>query len=468
MAKDDERGTFGAAARPLGGAFSLIILLFVLVDLVAFVDARHVQVSSRTIADNMLASIQLVSVIRHDLARKRLLLDAHIFEKEAVDMARIDREIAAIDDDFAAAARAYEPISTFPDERAEWAALQTDVARLREPMGRVLELSRENRDIEARKKLMALQGPFEQIDRAAGRLIDVNHFEADRTVAEIRARQQDAQWRLVGVTLVGIALSLTIAVWTTRLVRRREAQILAMAALLEGRNRELDAFAGRVAHDLRGPLTAAGLAAARLSRSAPQEEGKIAVLRRAVARMDMLIRDLLQLSRVDAVPGGACDPSVVAASVVDELRSRIEAEHGSIELDVDVEPATVRSGEGLLRQALWNLVDNAAKYRRQDVPLKIEVRGRRSKGGRYALRVSDNGMGMPAEDARRVFEPFFRAERARDTPGTGLGLSIVKRIAEASGGTIAVTSAPDRGTTFVIDLPSADASERAAVELPAQ
>jgi signal transduction histidine kinase len=114
----------------------------------------------------------------------------------------------------------------------------------------------------------------------------------------------------------------------------------------------------------------------------------------------------------------------------------------------------VRCNPGLLRQLLWNLGENAVKYRRPDAPLSVEVRGRRV-GGAYELRLSDNGAGMSPDEVRQAFEPFFRGEGVRDTPGTGLGLSIVKRIVDACGGTISLESALGSGSTFVITLHSA-------------
>src|SRR5262249_4062412 len=125
----------------------------------------------------------------------------------------------------------------------------------------------------------------------------------------------------------------------------------------------------------------------------------------------------------------------------------------------DVEPAGVKYSEELLRQVLWNLVDNGVKYRRDDVDAAIRVAGRTTEGF-YELQVSDNGLGMMPEEARRVFDPFYRAQRARDVSGTGLGLAIVKRIVEAGGGRVSIETALGRGTTFVLHLPLANLEKR--------
>jgi signal transduction histidine kinase len=102
---------------------------------------------------------------------------------------------------------------------------------------------------------------------------------------------------------------------------------------------------------------------------------------------------------------------------------------------------------------LWNLVDNAVKYRRTGVHSDVEVRGRVVDHG-YELAVEDNGIGMSPEETKKAFDPFYRALRAKEEPGTGLGLSIVKRVVEASGGTLSVRSQLGSGSTFTVRLPS--------------
>jgi len=167
--------------------------------------------------------------------------------------------------------------------------------------------------------------------------------------------------------------------------------------------------------------------------------------------MQSLITDLLAMSRVGAeAQRGSADPAAVVASLRDEVDERLGAA-GAI-WRADVEPARVRCNEGLLRQVLWNLVDNAFKYRRAEAPPEIDVRGR-AVGARYHRQVSDRGAGIEGAEAARLFEPFFRAGDTGSRPGTGLGLSIVKRIVEVSGGTVSVASTVGQGSTFSVDLP---------------
>jgi signal transduction histidine kinase len=96
------------------------------------------------------------------------------------------------------------------------------------------------------------------------------------------------------------------------------------------------------------------------------------------------------------------------------------------------------------------------KYKRADVEAHVEIKGRATDGV-YELSVEDNGRGMTPDDASRVFEPFYRVAGGGGAPGTGLGLSIVRRVVEASGGTVSVSSEVGHGTAFVTRLPLVDA-----------
>jgi signal transduction histidine kinase len=227
--------------------------------------------------------------------------------------------------------------------------------------------------------------------------------------------------------------------------REREA-----FAVLEKRNRELDAFAGRVAHDFRAPLTSVKMAADLLGLPTPDVAKSSAVIQRGVRRMSAMIDDLLQLSQIEgAVRSDVCDPASVANAIRDDMAERLAVEGATLQLAV--EAARVNCREGLFQQVLSNLAENALKYRRPDVKPEIQISGRVA-ANQYELCVTDNGIGMSANEAARVFDPLFRARRLREVPGTGLGLSIVKRIVEASGGTASVESKLGQGSTFTIRL----------------
>src|SRR5262249_38113924 len=161
----------------------------------------------------------------------------------------------------------------------------------------------------------------------------------------------------------------------------------------EVRNRDLDAFAGRVAHDLRGPLNTVRLAGEQGFASGPGASVAPSgeawnIFKRGIRRMEQLIDDLLMLPRIDAeMPGLVTEVAAVASFIEADLAPKVKEVSGTLQMQV--QPAKVRCGEGLLRDVLWNLGENAVKYRRPDVPLRVDLVGHVSHD-QYELSVSDN------------------------------------------------------------------------------
>jgi signal transduction histidine kinase len=132
---------------------------------------------------------------------------------------------------------------------------------------------------------------------------------------------------------------------------------------------------------------------------------------------------------------------------------------GNVEFAVEIpdDLPAVAGDEGALRRALQNLIGNAVKYGRDGRWIGVTVRRTLARGGdEVQVSVSDRGRGIDADDLAHIFEPFYRGRYAieRQIHGNGLGLSLVKRIAEAHGGRVTVTSGPGTGTTFTITLPA--------------
>jgi signal transduction histidine kinase len=316
-----------------------------------------------------------------------------------------------------------------------------------------LDYSRKNEDEPAEETLIKAQPVFDALTSDLAQLSDINRREATMAQSQVERLQSHVTGVRLVLALGIIAVTTVLGISVTRMIARTEQDLHVQAEALEARNRELDAFAGRVSHDLRGPLNTIKLTSSMLGEATPREKPKVEIMQRAVTQMTELVNDLLQLSRAGAPPSGAvAQISPVATSIQTDLAPLVEQAGGA--LRVDLEPASVCCSQGLLREVLWNLGENAVKYHRPDVPPSVELVGR-ARCGRYRLRVIDNGRGMSSEESSHVFDPFFRGTRTRDVPGTGLGLAIVRRVIEASGGWVAVESHPDRGTTFTLDLPLA-------------
>jgi signal transduction histidine kinase len=432
-------------------SFMVIVAAFVLGNMVSIYEIRASQAEVRLITRHAATNIELVARLSRALDQKRLLIEDHILEKQIGDMDRFEAQLADADRDIASASRSYQAIGDEEGEQAAWNQLVAEIAAVEPQIARVLSLSRRNLDDEARNDLGSADARFQRINQASDTLLALNQARTNQEVAQVRALQRQAVGFLLALTVAGTIFALLTAKRATRHLTERELQMNHAMAQLEERNRELDAFAGRVAHDLRGPLTAISLAAPALVRQGALEENISAILRRGVARMEAMIQDLLTLSRVSAqVTGATCNTAASAALAQGDLTPIVESVGGT--LVVEAAAATVRGSEGLLRQVLWNLGENAVKYRRSEVPLLVEIHGRKT-NNTYEFSVSDNGSGMSSFEASRACEAFFQGKQAQSTEGSGLGLSIVKRVIEASGGTISIDSAPERGTTVRIRLP---------------
>ena len=227
-------------------------------------------------------------------------------------------------------------------------------------------------------------------------------------------------------------------------------------------------FVANASHELRTPLTSIrGFVEALEDGALEQPEtarrflGKI---RTHADRMATLIEDLLELSRLEGRDAEEAWSETSLAAVLDEAAASFgeAATRKDIELRRSVEgaPVVVTDAERL-RRILDNLVDNALKY--TPAGGHVEIVAAAEPGGAARLEVADDGPGIAAEHLPRIFERFYRVDKARsrDLGGTGLGLSIVKHLAESLGATVSVESEPGRGARFRVALPA-----RPAVDSP--
>ena len=223
-----------------------------------------------------------------------------------------------------------------------------------------------------------------------------------------------------------------------------------------------DEFIGMVSHELKTPLTAIRGFAETLQHDALSEEQRTQyteVILRHADRLTALIEDLLELSRIEGrrqpLQPAELPIASTARGLIRDLEARLDA-HG-LESRVEVQGDPVAwADRRAVEQVLLNLLDNAIKYSDPGGRVSLDIRELR---GRILVSLSDTGMGIPEKDLPRIFERFYRVDRARsrDLGGTGLGLAIVKHLVQAMNGDVAVESEDGVGTTFRFSLPRANA-----------
>jgi len=301
---------------------------------------------------------------------------------------------------------------------------------------------------------------------AAGRSVleATRHHEVAAIVARLQAEPEvlNHELRIEGVTETRWLQVNALALRTPE--GEGEGAILVFHDLtrlrrLEGVRQE---FVANVSHELRTPLSLIKSATETLidgGRQDPQVTARfLEIIEKHANRLTLLLDDLLLLARLDS---GRIDldlrPVPLAAAAQEAIDdAAILARGRGVTLVQSVpDGLTAHADAHRLRQALANLIDNAIKYGREGGT--VEVRGRELGAQQVEVSVRDDGPGIAGEALERVFERFYRADkaRAREQGGTGLGLAIVKNVVQAHGGDVRVESTPGRGTEFFIRLPAA-------------
>lgn len=345
------------------------------------------------------------------------------------------------------------------------------------------------------ERQIASPARLELMDRFVTLVDEASDHEQERLDALFRSSSR-IELTLFAVNGLGGVLVLALAGLSLLLFRRRARELIAAQDALEAANRRLEArvaertahlrqaneeiqrFAYVVSHDLRAPLVNImgftgeiealrdQLLAQPSSIAPPEQAGRIAnpdTLRRdldealhfiktSIEKMDRLINAILKLSRAGRREFSAqtVDLNRLAAGVAANFAHR--AQQAGIDIQVDPLP-TIVSDPLALEQILSNLLDNAVKYLRNDVPGRVRISA--TEEGEYvSLSVADNGRGIAESDQERVFDLFRRAG-PQDQAGEGIGLAYARILARRIGGTIRLHSVLNEGSTFTLTLPRA-------------
>jgi signal transduction histidine kinase len=253
--------------------------------------------------------------------------------------------------------------------------------------------------------------------------------------------------------MAGLATLVLLVITASYLIARAVRRELAAAQLQSD-------FVSAVSHEFRTPLTSMRQFTEMLVEDddLPAERRRefYRVQERATRRLSRLVESLLDFGRMEA---GArpyhletLDAGPLAQSVVDEFRTEANPDGFVIECAVPDGPAMVKGDREALAQALWNLLDNAVKYSSDSHTVRVAVEG----GNKVAIRVTDQGFGIPPSEKEQILRKFARGSSATEhgIKGTGIGLAMVEHIVDAHGGKVLVESEPGKGSTFTIQLPA--------------
>ena len=271
--------------------------------------------------------------------------------------------------------------------------------------------------------------------------------------AALFAAQRRQQLWFGGMILLTAAVA-GFGAWQTQRAFSRQLAI----------NEQKSNFVSAVSHELRAPLASLRLLAEGLADGRVENEPKRREYARFIVqetrRLGTLVENVLGLARVDAGRNRYEFAPIDLTRLVRDTSQQLQllAADRGVSLDYqgpdpEASPVELVADGAALQQALTNLIDNAIKH--APVGTGVTVTFNPPVSGSVAIRVQDQGPGIPLEDHERIFERFFRrgSELRRETQGVGLGLTLVREIASAHGGTIHVESEPGKGATFILSLP---------------
>jgi len=398
----------------------------------------------RTLARPLTRSIEEMTAVARELARGRLQQRVAIQSRdELADLGRVLNQMAA-------------------DLETRMSEVSEDRVRLQAILSSMVEgvlvLDRENRILlmnAAAERMFQLQS-----STAIGRpLIEVfRHHPLHQLVQKIREDQEDQSGEMV-------VFMPEERVFTVQASIARTAGIAAVLVFhdvtrLKRLERVRKDFVANVSHELRTPLTSIKGYIEALIDGAKDDPQKCAeflvIIQKHADQLNALLTDLLQLSTIESGQyqwrRGSVSVSGLIEKAVHLLRPSAEKKNQALSVSSPEGVGLVTGDADRLTEVFINLLDNAIKYTPERGTITIETESGESQ---VKISISDTGIGIPSKEMPRIFERFYRVDRARsrEMGGTGLGLAIVKHIVEAHGGRVAVESRMGQGSRFTVTLP---------------
>ncbi len=223
-------------------------------------------------------------------------------------------------------------------------------------------------------------------------------------------------------------------------------------------------FINNMTHEFKTPISTISLAAQMLNdpsvrKSQPMLQHISGVINDETKRLRFQVEKVLQMSMFDKKKATLrfqeIDANSVIQQVINTFRLKVEKYGGKLSANLDAPDAIISVDEMHFTNVIFNLLDNAVKYRKEDVPLELSIATRDAGDDKLQITISDNGIGIRKEDLRKIFEKFYRVSTGNrhDVKGFGLGLAYVNKMTELMGGNIKVESDLGKGTTFTITMP---------------
>jgi signal transduction histidine kinase len=451
LAKPLHRASYSSSRPPGWRELGVLVLGFVLtvacfMGLTLYADTRLGAVAERShqVSDNAIPSMLELANVRRALTQ----VEVDLREAAEGDLERL-RALPTHLSESEAAWERYADLPSFPGELE----LQVHARSRLDAAERVVDRVQAGIEVGALREARVwsrqeLEPVAREADEALSRLIQFNHdqgrltaFDADRTWSHTR--------RLSIIADAACALVTGALVW---LGFRSMRRFMSMQRL---RADELEAFASRVAHDVRGPLTPALFTLQMFERDFAGDEKRRPMIDRGIRslkRVDQLVGDLLTFARAAAAPD--IDVHTALGPVVAGVAQDIErqAAMAGVRVDVaDLPACEVACAPGVLASVVMNLMTNAIKYMPPDAPERAVTIKAALDGDSVRVEVADTGAGLPEAMHQRIFEPYVRVDRRQ--PGLGLGLATVRRLVEAHRGRVGVQSREGRGALFWFALP---------------
>ena len=429
------------------GAVLLIALLvvtgcFAAATIYADASMRAVTESSADIVSDAVPSIVHLSIMQtrlHDV--QHALLQG---VEGAASIGLLDRSLTGLDDE----TRAFAALPKTAREQAELDTTRADLEQARHHAITIRQLLLKNDRGHAKAELNAKLSPaLEAADEGIQRLVQLSAVDVEQAAS--RAGEARSHARKIAFGLDGVSMGMAVILGLVAFSAMHRH-----ASLVEDRARELEQFASRVAHDIRGPLTPARLAMEAAMRSLPEEQPARRTLTRGVRSLrvvDDMVDGLLAFARRDV--GADVETSSRVRETLDDVLTASESFAAEEQVTIEVEPfdnPNAACARGVLSSILSNLVRNAITHMGDSTERRVTLRIA-ERGGMVHIEVTDTGPGLPAGMEQVIFQPYVRGHCNR--PGLGLGLSTVKKLCEGHGGKVGVLRHEPAGCTFWFDLP---------------